>query len=58
MVKSAFEGLGMAALMKYLGIRVTGTVTTDSAATLGIASRQGLGKARHLDVNLLCIQQR
>ena len=57
MVKAASEGLGVTALMRDLGIEVTGTVATDSAAALGIASRQGLGKVRHLDVNLLWVQQ-
>ena len=56
-VKAAGAGLGYQALMRDFGVDVAVTVFTDSTATIGISSRQGLGKLRHLDTTALWIQQ-
>jgi hypothetical protein len=44
-------------LLADLGVAVPLRVWTDSSAAIGICSRQGLGKLRHLDTHTLWIQQ-
>ena len=45
-------------MMRDLGLdEIPLQVHTDSAAAIGIASRTGLGKLRHLQVHLLWVQQ-
>jgi hypothetical protein len=56
-VKGAGAGLGYQSLLKDLGQDVPVRVWTDSSASIGICSRQGLGKLRHLDTHTLWIQQ-
>ena len=56
-VRGAGHGLGYQALLADLGIAVPLRVWTDSSAALGICSRQGLGKLRHLDTHTLWVQQ-
>jgi hypothetical protein len=56
-VKGAGMGLGYQALLEDLGIKASLRVWTDSSAAIGIASRQGLGKLRHLDTHTLWLQQ-
>ena len=56
-IRGAGQGLGYQALLKDLGIEVPLRVWTDSSAAIGICSRQGLGKLRHLDTHTLWIQQ-
>jgi len=56
-VRGAGQGLGYQSLLRDFGIRVPLRVWTDSSAAIGICSRQGLGKLRHLDTHTLWIQQ-
>ena len=56
-IRGAGQGLGYKALLKDLGVEVHLRVWTDSSAAIGICSRQGLGKLRHLDTHTLWIQQ-
>ena len=56
-VEAAGYGLGYQALLHDFGMQKQLTVFTDSTAALGIASRLGLGKLRHLDTNTLWVQQ-
>ena len=56
-VKGAGAGLGYQSLLRDLGQEVPVRVWTDSSASIGICSRQGLGKLRHLDTHTLWIQQ-
>ena len=56
-VHGAGHGLGYQALLADLGVAVPLRVWTDSSAALGICSRQGLGKLRHLDTHTLWVQQ-
>ena len=44
--------------MADFGIKFTPRVWTDSSASIGMCSQQGLGKARHLDTQAMWIQQR
>ncbi len=57
-VKAASAALGYQALLEDLGIPMAVRVWTDSSATIGICSRRGLGKLRHVDTQCLWIQQR
>ena len=58
MVKGAAHTLGLISLMADLGHLMQGKVSCDSSAAIGIASRLGLGKLRHLKVQYLWIQER
>ena len=57
MVRGAGIGLGCQSLTQDLGISLPVRVWTDSSAAIGICSRQGLGKVRHLDTHTLWVQQ-
>ena len=57
-VKGASIGLGMKALYRHIGYTMPLWLWTDSSAAVGICSRQGLGKLRHLECTSLWIQQR
>ena len=56
-VRGSGVGLGYQSLLEDLGVRVPVRVWTDSSAAIGICSRQGLGKLRHLDTHTLWVQQ-
>ena len=56
-VRGAGIGLGCRSLMRDLGIELPVRVWTDSSAAIGICTRQGLGKLRHLDTHTLWVQQ-
>ena len=56
-VRGSGHGLGYQALLADLGIAAPLRIWTDSSAALGICSRQGLGKLRHLDTHTLWVQQ-
>ena len=49
-------GMGIQSVIKDLGIDIKLQVLTDSSAAKGIASRRGLGKVRHIEVNQLWLQ--
>ena len=53
-VRGAGVGLGYQSLLKDLGVNLPVRVWTDSSAAIGISTRQGLGKLRHLDTHTLC----
>ena len=57
-VKASGVALGYQALLRDLGVQLPLRVWTDSSATMGICSRQGLGKLRHVDTRSLWVQQR
>ena len=54
-IRGSGQGLGYQALLEDLGVKVPLRVWTDSSAAIGICSRQGLGKMRHLDTYTLWI---
>ncbi len=56
-IRGAGQGLGYQALLRDLGVELPLRVWTDSSAAIGICTRQGLGKLRHLDTHTLWIQQ-
>ena len=55
-VRGAGMGLGFQSFMRDVGQDAPVRVWTDSEAAVGISSRQGLGKLRHLDAYTLWIQ--
>jgi len=57
LVKGAAVSLGQQALLADLGLQVPIRLWTDSSAAIGITSRQGLGKLRHVDTKTLWLQQ-
>ena len=57
-VKGGSNSLGMRSLMGDLGVTVSIHIKSDASAAIGIASRRGLGKIRHLEVSQLWLQQR
>ncbi len=58
LTKGAAQTLGLISLGRDLGIQLSGLLHTDASATLGIVSREGLGKLRHVQVQYLWIQDR
>ena len=58
LVKAAGAGLGHQSLMHDLGVDLPVCVWTDSSAALGIATRSGLGKLRHLETHTLWVQEK
>jgi len=56
-LKGSGIGLGFQSLLADLGVTLPLRVWTDSSAAIGICTRQGLGKLRHLATHLLWIQQ-
>jgi hypothetical protein len=56
-IRGAGQGLGFQALLADFGVDVPLRMWTDSSAAIGISTRQGLGKLRHLDTQTLWIQQ-
>ena len=58
MVKGGSMGLGLKALMGDLGLGTKIRIRTDASAAKGIATRKGLGKVRHIEVNQLWLQDR
>jgi hypothetical protein len=56
-IRGSGMGLGFQSLMADLGHTLPLRVWTDSSAAIGICTRQGLGKMRHIDTHLLWIQQ-
>ena len=60
MVKGASQAFGMAALAADLGtpLEEPMQLNTDASAAIGIGSRLGLGKVRHIEVNQLWLQEK
>jgi len=58
LVKASGAGLGHQSLLRDMGLVVPVCVWTDSSAALGIATRSGLGKLRHLETHTLWVQEK
>ena len=57
-VKAAGLALGQQSVLRDLGVELPVRVWTDSSAAIGICSRQGLGKLRHIQTHTLWIQEK
>jgi len=58
LAKGAAEGLGIQSIFRDFGIEMKIELHSDATAAIGIASRQGLGRIRHVAVADLWVQQR
>ena len=58
LAKGAAEGMGVESILGDFGISVDIEIHSDATAAIGIASRQGLGRIRHVAVADLWVQQR
>jgi hypothetical protein len=58
LVKAGGAGLGHQSLMKDIGLDLPVTAWTDSSAAIGISTRSGLGKLRHLETHTLWLQEK
>ena len=56
-VKTASEGLGIQSLARDLGISCRLNLHLDASATMCLVNRRGLGKAKHVDMQNLWIQE-
>ena len=56
-VKTASEGLGVQSVAKDLGILCGLNLHLDASATMGLVNRRGLGKAKHVNMQNLWIQE-
>ena len=45
-------------MARDMGYQVEGHVWIDASATMGILNRRGVGKVRHLDTQMLWVQQK
>ena len=57
-VKGGSTGIGLRSVLGDLGVDSRIRVHTDASAAKAIASRKGLGKVRHIEVNQLWIQDK
>ena len=57
-VKAISEGMGVQSMLKDLGYDFKLTLNTDSTAAIGVSTRYGLGKMRHLDIRELWVQEK
>ena len=57
-VKGATQAMGVAGILKDLGVNLLVSLSTDSSAAKGIANRRGLGKMRHIELSELWVQDR
>ncbi len=48
--------LHLVEVMKFLGVNARGKIQTDSSACVGMASRKGVGRVRHLEARALWLQ--
>ena len=58
LVKAAGAGLGHQSIMRDFGVDTPVRVLSDSSAALGISTRSGLGKLRHLETHTLWVQEK
>merc|ERR1711923_317075 len=58
LVKAGTEALGLQALYRDFGEEMSITIASDATAAIGMVSRLGLGKVRHLAVSDLWLQER
>ena len=56
-VKTASEGLGIQSITKDMGISCGLNLHLDASATMCLVNRGGLGKAKHVDMQNLWIQE-
>ena len=58
LVRGGSVALGLRSVLSDLGMDMTVCIKSDASAAIGIASRRGLGKVRHIEVNQLWLQEK
>ena len=58
LVKGSAIGLGIRNMLGDLGINKNLRVKSDASAAIGIASRKGFGKVRHIEAHQLWVQSK
>ena len=58
LVKGSSVAIGIRSMLKEFGVDMRIRVSTDASIAKGIASRRGLGKVRHIEVNQLWVQDK
>ena len=58
LVRASAECLGLMSVYGDLGTQVGGQVLGDASAALAVIARRGVGRIRHLDTNLLWVQEK
>ena len=59
LVKSASQAIGLQSMLSDICVSPLGIeIKTDASAAIGIASRRGLGRVRHIEVAQLWIQEK
>ena len=58
LVKDASFGIGIRNMLADFGVTTQVELLTDASAAKGIASRKGIGKVRHIEVNQLWLQDK
>ena len=58
LVKGSSVAVGIRSMLKEFGVDMRIRVSADASAAKGIASRRGLGKIRHIEVNQLWVQDK
>ena len=56
--KGSAHSLHSQAILKGFGVTVEAGVLSDASAGIGIASRQGCGRLKHLEVKWRCMQEK
>ena len=56
-VRTTFESLGFATLLEDFGTHGKASLHMDAMAAQGVVDRRGISKTRHLDVNVLWLQE-
>ena len=58
LVKGAAQAIGIRNMLKDIGVATEIEIKTDANAAIGIGSRRGTGKVRHLETNQLWVQDK
>ena len=56
-IRGASQSLGLRAMLADLGVQAGVQLMVDASAAIGIATRRGLGKIRHIELNELWLQE-
>ena len=57
-VRGATQGIGLQSIARDQGETLDLEVLTDSSAAMGVCMRKGIGRVRHLDTNLLWVDDK
>ena len=57
-VKATSEGIGIKNIMKDFGRNMGVCILTDASAALGIVRRKSVGRVRHMDTDVLWVQDK